>query len=254
MAFNSMNTDYDVITDNQVSAILDYYSADMIEDTVETCLENRFRDYMFNTNNLVQSLETNFKRLLSMIPSGQSEILNLRKTRYTDIIDQLCRFHNLSINIPNPDDFDYYSCAYFLYDLLISRFNTNIINFLSHYIMKEKNDLVRALKVDNVKKVKDVSTIYAKKIYDGDSDLIAIHTHIDKVISIICQLNISFFDVLDLIYLGQNEGISNYIKQYVNEAEEGSFYQKFFVSYINEYNPIIITNMRLYLGEIIKSN
>lgn len=245
MAFNSNNTDYSILTEAEVSAILNNFDEDMIYDIVETSLHNKYRDYNQNLSNIVASLESIFKE--QMAQYGISELNQRRLTLYNNIIQQLCKFHNLEFN--EFENMDYYSAAFYLYDFLVARFSENITTFIINYVIREQESLYSLLNIDS-KKSKDSSSMYSKKIYKTNPKLAILHAYLNDVIDHICSFDIDLLYLLDTIYFG-NKQVSSYISTIITE-QDGEIFKKYFVPFIQAYKPIVITNVRLGLQEMIQ--
>lgn len=244
MGFNSNNTDYTILTEAEITSILNNFDEDMIYDIVETSLNNKYRDYTQNLSNIVYSLENNFKMQIEQY--GIQELQGKRISIYNNIIKQLCEYHNLQFN--EYENIDYYSAAFYLYDFLVAKFSENITIFIINYIIKEQDSIYNLLSSEN-KKTRDASSVYSKKIYKANTKLALIHAFLGDVIDNICEFDISLEALLDTIYFG-NKQVSTYISTIITEPE-GEIFKRFIVPFIKNYKPIVITNVRLGLQEMI---
>jgi hypothetical protein len=236
---------YNITTDNEVANLLSHFDRRYVLDLVQDSLVNRFRINSLNAPNFVYSFEQNFKQILATYPNSTDEIQNVRINTYKEIINIICNFHQLQFNESIEQDF--YSTAFYLYQFLISDFTSNLINFFSNYIIKEKNSLYGMLNLGDMKKNKDSSSVYSKKIYKNNNKLGIIHANLEMTIDSICQFDISVNTILSNIYLNKN--ICKYIESLIVPIQD--LFKNTFVPYIySELRPIIITSIRLRLQEL----
>lgn len=207
--FISNNITYNIRTDAEASAILSHFSDEYIIDMVKDNLLARTKVYHeLPLPNLVNVLEYNFKNIANMY-SEPNELRELEERRircYKQILDILCQSHNLELNTSN--GIDYFSAAYYLYDFLVSNFKQYMVQFFTNYIDKEKNNIYSSFDLAELKKSKDSTTIYGKKMYKNQK-LAIINANLDYVINNICVQDIPFHIIINNIYLDKN--ISKYI-------------------------------------------
>lgn len=202
--FISNNITYNIRTDAEASAILSHFSDEYIIDMVRDNLTARTKVYHeLPLPNLVNVLEYNFKNISNGYPDPHElkELDERRTSCYKQILNILCQSHNLELNISN--GIDYFSAAFYLYDLLVSNFKQYIIQFFTNYIDREKNNIYNSLSLSELKKNKDSSTIYGKKMYKNQK-LAIINANIEYVIDNICVQDIPFSTIINNIYLEKN--------------------------------------------------
>ena len=150
------NTEYSIVTNAEVTDVLAHFSDEMILDILDRNLTNRL-SYVPKVN-IVESLEFDFKKCLDLYPAYSDDIYKTRFHVYSIIIDTICtRNHIQSADIQYGSDI--YTQAYFLYDLLVSNFTNNVVNFFANYILREKNSLYDLMDQDLLSKNKGFNTI-----------------------------------------------------------------------------------------------
>ena len=145
-----------------------------------------------------------------------------------------------------------YSLTYFLYDFTISRFTINIINFFAHYIVSEANSIYDYLNLSEMKKNKDSSSSYSKKLFKGNSKLATIHANLETVIDSICGFDIDFQTLVTVTTGDKN--ITSLLT--TNISEVSNLFKTLFVPYVRDprYKAIIITLVRMRLQELEANN
>lgn len=241
--FVSVNGAYNVCTDNEVSVILSHIESDYVIDVVKNSLKQRFLriDNIITPPNIVNSWEQFFKQLLLRYTADedQQNIKNVREQTYKEIIGLICEEFNLQFN--DQDIEDYYSPAFYLYDLFISNFGTYLILFYSNYIIKEKNGIYDSMGLIDYKKKKDTSTLYNKKIFKNNK-LAVIISNLDYVINNMCAFDISFDMILNTVY--QDKYMIKFIQNIVSPRD--NFYQNQYVPLLrSDLRPNILSNIRL---------
>lgn len=238
------NNDYVIISNRELSSVLTYFSPEMVERVIDDNLEDRIRDRSPAIGNMVESYESNFKLAIDSYADINRELVEYRYNTYRMIISKLCRIHNLSVTIPENED--PYTLAFYVYDFLISRFQDNIIDFFFNYINQEKDNLYDRLSLEDLRKSKDSTSIYTKKIAkNGDVKMAIICANLHSVLYNMSGFDITLEDIFRYVYLG-HPNVSNYLTERI--ADIGNFYQQYIAPVITGTdNQVIITHLRLLL-------
>lgn len=246
MSFISNNVDFGIVSDSEILSIITNFSDDMIMDVIHRNSENKFRPYQHYVGNLVGAIENSFKANQENYPQFTAEMLDRRNEIYINILTTLCSSHGLMLNIN--ENTDLYSLAFVLYDFTISKFTINMINFFANYIIKETNELYNYLNLRDLKKNKDNSSSYSKKLFKNNSKLATIHANLDYVIDCICGFDIDLNTLIEVSTMDKN--IASFI--FSNIGEVTRLFRVLFVPYINDprYRAIIITLVRMRLQEL----
>jgi len=241
---NNMN-DYVIYTEAEVSEILSHFNIYYILDTISDNINNRLNFCQGDMPNIANSMETFYKNLLIQYPGETEKIKSVRLESYQSVIDILCNKFNISYN--GDEVQDNYGIAAYLYDFLISRFKNTIVDFFTNFIYKEKNNLYDALNLDELKKEKSSSAIYTKKLYKNQK-LAVINSNLEYVIDNICNIDISFDNILNNVYIDKN--ISKFIENTI--YPNGDFFKENIANVImNPFiKPVCITNIRLSLQNL----
>ena len=235
---------YTIATENEISNILSHFNSAYVMDVINDNLNTRLSYTMIPNPNIVNSFEVNFRNLLSNYSFESESIKTVRENTYKEIINTLCAYYNLQFN--DTDDIDYFVAAAYLYEFLVSNFIGSLTTFFCSFIISEKDALYSSLGLENLKKNKDSSTTYNKKIYQ-DQKLAIINSNINIVLDQIASYDITLYDILRTVY--PNREINNFLEGIISDNE--NFYKTVYISLLNdEYNrPNLITNIRLALQQ-----
>ena len=181
---DSNNTEYEITQENELAYILSRFNQDYVYITIEESLKNRLKPYSFTMPNIIMALKYEFEAA-KINYNNIPEISILEKDNYIRIIEILCGRYNLTC-MPMEEDLDLFSIAYHLYDFLVCNFQKNIVNFFTNFILSEKDALYKMLELNNIKKNKDTSTLYVKKIFK-DYKLGIISANLEYVVQSICS-------------------------------------------------------------------
>ena len=232
----SQNSDFSIVSSNEVASIICRFTPEMIEDIVESNLQSKYRSYSPELANIVSSIEDNYKIAQTGLPEYESEIASQRYNIYLQIIQLICNAHQLQFVGENNETVyqNIYAAAYNLYDFLVARFNMHLINFFMNYINREKNTIYEALELASKRKE---ASPYSKKIYkNSNSKLAIIHANLEYVIQNICSYDIDFESYTELACLPDRMR-SRYILSLV--VDTGDFFKRLCVPYItNNFGPL----------------
>lgn len=236
---------YNITTENEISVILSHFDSQFILDVIRDNINQKFNIYQMNMPNVVNSFENYFKQL-KMTYTNQdhiNEIENVRIETYREIIEILAHEYGLEVNYDNIQD--YYSIAYYLYEFLVSGFNEALVNFFTNYIMKEKNTLYDLLQLNDLKKNKDTTTIYNKKLYKNIK-LAIINANLGYVMESLYGFDIEFSHILNVVY--QDKNIVKFIESIVSPKFD--FYKLAYVRMLqSQVGPILLTNIRIEINK-----
>lgn len=249
-SFNANSQLYNVVTENELAEVLSHYSSEFIFSIIDQGMKNRFNGVpIASIPNAVAAWEQNFKAIIEYYgETSKEEVIRVRDETYREIIDCICKEFNLNFTID--DSVDLYSAAYHLYDLFISNFSSSMTTFFANFIYKERSNLYDSLGLAEMKKNKDSSTLYGKKLYK-DAKLAIINANIDIVIKEIVEMDIPFHLVINHIY--GNTELKKYILSIVSSNDD--FFRTAYVPILNsDIRPDVITAIRFKLQELALSH
>ncbi len=238
---------YNIVTENELAVVLSHYNSDFIFSIIDECMKLRYTTVpVIPYPNVVAGWEQNFKAIMAQYGSeSNEEVLRVRNETYREIIDAICREFGLTFTID--DTVDVYSSTYHLYDFMVSNFTNNMVLFFANFIYRERANIYESLGLATLKKNKDSSTIYGKKIYK-DVKLAVINANIDSVISSICEMDIQFSNIVSTIF-GANSEIKKFLLSIVSANND--FFDRAYVSILkSDIRPDVITAIRFKLQEI----
>lgn len=248
-SFNANSQVFNVATENELAVVLSHYSDQFVFTVIKDAIEYRFeRVPIVGLPNVVAAWEQNFKAIVAQYGNIE-EVNRVRNETYRQIIDIICKEFGLEFTID--DSIDLYSAAYHLYDFLVSNFTNNMVTLFANFIYKERANLYESLNLSNLKKNRDSSTIYGKKIYK-DIKLAVINANIDMVISEVCAMDMPLYNIISIVY-GNNSELKRYLISIISAGPD--FFNKAYVSVLNsDIRPDMITNIRFKLQEIAMSH
>ena len=250
-SFNANLQAFNVNTENELAEVLSHYNSEFIFSIVNEAMKSRFLTVPIAAiPNVVGAWEQNFKAIIAKYGSeSREQVLQVRNDTYDEIIEMICKEFGLNFTID--DSIDKYSAAFHLYNLLVCNFIDSLTQFFANFIYKERNSLYESLGLAELKKNKDSSTIYGKKVYK-DIKLAIINANIDMVISQICSMDIPFYTIISGV-CGNNSELKKYFLTIISENER--FFEKAYIPVMNsDIRPDIITSIRFKLQELIMAH
>lgn len=234
---------YNINLENEVSRLLSHFESDFVLDVVENNTNSRLRFNTIPMANLCGSFEQTFKTMLAKYPASSEQIMIVRSKTYGEIIDSLCRRHNLSFK--DPMNTDVYAIAYYLYGFLVSDFQKIMVNFITKLILREKENLLLTIGYDDTKKSRDVNMINGIRV-EKDSKIIALSAHLQEIIQIISTLPITLNDIISNTYTDPT-----IIQYYMSSVmyDNGNFFRDVYMAQFSnpESNTILMSNISLEL-------
>lgn len=249
---NSNNSEFEVTKENELAYILSRFNQDYVYLTVNESLKNKLRNYSYTMPNLVAAMKQEFEAI-KVNYNNIPEISVAEEEAYRQIIQLVCNHYDLLCAPSSEDSAEFYLIAFCLYDLLVSSFQKNVVNFFTNFILHEKDSLYRMLELSGSKKNKDTSTLYAKKIFK-DQKLGTISANLEYVVQSICSsINIDLATYINFVYLNDTR-TSQYILERVS-VNQFDFFKTYIAPIFNlEYRAVILTNIRLNLQTLLSSS
>lgn len=246
-SFNANSQAFNIATENELAEVLSHYNSEFIFTVVDNAMKSRFLELPIAAMpNVVGAWEQNFKAIISQYGEGSTlEVFRVRNETYREIIDTICKEFGLNFTID--DSVDLYSAAFHLYNLFVCGFAENLTTFFANFIYKERAAIYDSMNLSDLKKNKDSSTAYGKKIYK-DIRLAIINANIDRVVSEICSMDFPFYSVIMTI-CGANSELSKYFVSIVSANND--FFTKAYVTVLNsDIRPDVITSIRFKLQKL----
>lgn len=242
---------FNVATENELAEVLSHYSSEFVFSIVSKAMKSRYEGLPITMPpNVVGAWEQNFKAIIAQYgESCAAEVYNVRNETYREIIDTICR--EFSLNFTIDDSVDLFTAAFHLYNLFVCGFMDNMTSFFANYIYKERSNIYEALNLGDLKKNKDSSTAYSRKVF-RDSKLGTINANIDMVISQVCAMDFPFYAIVMTI-CGANSDLAKYYLSIISANND--FFNKTYISILNsDIRPEVITAIRFKLQEIAVSH
>lgn len=238
-------------TENELAIVLSHYDSRFVYDIVNDQIQRNREGgaaVIATPPNVVAAWEQNFKAIMDQYGAeGSVKIQEVRQETYKEIIDIICQAFNLNFTVA---DIDIYSAAYNLYDFFVCNLQQNTTKFFSKYIYKERTSIYEGMGLSELKKNKDSSTVYGKRMYK-DIKLAVINANITKIIDNICKgMEFDFPSVIGSIVEDRN--MSRYLINIV--SDKGNFFQQTMVPLVMNNFAEFVTAIRLMIQELAISH
>lgn len=234
---------FEIAAEGELANILSHFNSEYIYSSLKTNIAQRMNRHsnVIQMPNFVAAIEQDFTQLKSQYPGEGAEIMQTRIETYKNIIDILCKEYDLTFK--DDGNIDYYGAAFCLYDFLVCNFDTYVINFYTTFIIQEANTLYDMMSLGTIKKNKDTSSMYAKKMYE-DPKLAAIASNLASVLYQMSGMDIPFYTILSYSVIDPAKHFLYYIV-----SPNGDFFKDIYSKYIlNDATlPLNVTNIRLEL-------
>jgi hypothetical protein len=235
---------YNIDTDAGIGTILANFDSDNIMHIVDNSILKKFRPFDEPMPNMVDVLERNFIALLQNAPDYTEKIKDVRTETYIEIISRIIDYYQLSMTteLEDLDPENIHTIAKFLYDVFISRFTDNMINFFVSYIIDNADNIYSYLKsMDNINRPRD-NGAYAKSNF-LEEKFILIHANANMVIYNIAGYDISLNTLFNYFFGPQ---IASYLNSLIEDTND--IYKYHYAQYIrSSYGPEVITRIKLEL-------
>ena len=236
----------EMATENELAVILSHYNSDFVYSIVYDQINRTLAGNTTNISappNVVGAWEQNFKAIIDQYGAeGATQIQEVRSETYHEIIDIICEQFNLQFTIA---DIDIYTAAYTLYEYFVCNIMTNIISFFAHYIYKERTSIYEGMGLSELKKNKDSSTIYGKRMYK-DIKLAVINANITRIIDNICKgMEFDFSSIITASI--DDKAMVKYMLNTI--SDKGNFFQDYIIKMVNINLAEYVTGIRFALQE-----
>ena len=238
---------YEIQANAQLSTVLSQFDSAYVMDVIEDTLTRRLNQFdLYGPPNAVDSFEQVFNEMRMVYPNEQDTIADSRHEVYANVIDCICNYMDLQYQ-PS-DDIDLYTLARNMYDFYVARLDNYIVTFYDRYITAEKDHIYSSFHLDDMRKSKDVGTIYSNKVFgDGDSISLII-ANLSKVLETLRHMPVSDEQVYRIIYGPMNEHIVQLFMRSL--LHRTSVFDRFNSILFNEnMYPTVITHIRLAIQQ-----
>lgn len=238
---------YNIVSENELAEVLAHFNTEFVMGIIDSAINNRHNPtaYMVNPN-VVAAWNTNFDAIIQYYGSVEAteRINTLRVDTYKEIITRICQYHGLNFTI---DEVNLYTAAFYLYQVFVANFLQYMDTFFAQYIVRETEAIYNALNFEELRKNKDTSTTYSKKVFK-DPRLAIINANIDTVMRFLEGIDISFDQIIMSCGLTQQE--AQYILSIVSDQE--NFYRNQYVRVMMDDNvrPIRLNSIRFIIRSI----
>lgn len=230
------------VAEDEVRSILAHFNSGYVLSLVQSQLADRYNPINPYKPNIIKSFEDNFNDLKNEYPFDVGNIEKIRLEVFDDIIKMISSSCDIRFGIDQDNEYELYQALFYLYDLMISSFCRNNIEFISNYIYTLRNDLYEVLQLKNNKKEKDAASIYIKKKYD-DPVISSIVAKISQVVYFISSMDVTFQQYVEFCYKSHGQKVVDLILNTITPNDPFIFQHQFCV--VN--NPAILSSIRVCL-------
>ena len=238
---------YTLTTEKELAVLLSTFNSQYIFDVVTDHLTNKYEStFNLTKPNVVESFEQTFQNLAAQFPMDKENILETREETYRYIIDILLKEYGFVLR--EDINLNSHTLAFYMYDFFVANFSRYISVFFANYMYQEKTGIYNYFRLEDRKKEKDSSTIYAKKNYTNDVILGVISANMVYILDNMAGFDITFEHIIRYVY--KDETIVNYLLNYI--APTRDFYKEFYCSVFRnkDIRPDYITYTRLEFGKM----
>lgn len=242
--FNANSLTYNITAENEVASILSHFESEFVFDIIRDSMEKKYSYNYISSPNLINALDMNFKQIEDYYQKDLDIIRLTKIETYKEIINVICKEYNLEYR--DIEDLDYYSAAYYVYDFFVSNFCTYLVSFFTDYIIKESENIYNTFNLGNMKKNKDSSTLYNKKIYK-DPNLAIINANLEYVINNMGQLDIGLEYILLSTY--KNFDIVNFILRFIRPFNN-FFRESYIQPFSTDIKAELLSSIRIEIQKV----
>lgn len=236
------NSDYEIISNAEVSNVISKYSPDMIDISLEEILRRKNVPSISPMANMIVSYENNLKIDMAKYPQYQNDMLERRTELYSHIMNRICEVHGLSYQLPA--NADIYTCANLVYQFLISGYYQSCISFFANFLKREAKS-ISAMITNKPKDDLSTTEVYVNKVYMGNDDLVFIHTHMSEVLDAIHSIDIPLESIIQTSWAASPmASVSGLLSSIL--IEDDRFYN-LYLNTIDRYRAEVVTDIRLQL-------
>ena len=249
--FMMNNKEYEIQANGQLSTILSQFDSNYVMDIIEDTLKHQLNTFdLTGPPNAVVAFETCFKELFEVYPNDQTNIQDSRIETYRTIIEHICRHMNMTFQ--EGENVDLYTIAYYLYDFFVSHLCNYIVTFYDRYIQEEKLNLYTNFRLEDLKKNKDMGSVYSKLAFGDDEVMATIVANLPIVLQNLRQMPISDETIYRRIYGAANEHVVQLLIS--NIFPQTSVFGIFNMILFNEHlYPTVVTHIRMAIQQTCRA-
>ncbi len=229
-------------TDAAIGSILSNFDSAWIIHTVQDSLNMRFRPFADPMPNFVDITNRKFDTILIASPDYAETINSTKEETFREIINTICNYYNLTIDIDSILSMELYGVAHMLYDIFISRFTDYMVSFYIRYVMGNIDNIYSYLSNDESVKKPREKDMPVKSYIDPKFQLI--HANLNKVI-----LNMASYDIPLEVLLSYfvDPATAQRLGMLLND--KGDIYKNYYASYLlnDAYMAELLTCIKLEL-------
>lgn len=229
-------------TDAAIGSILSNFDSAWVIHSVQDSLNIRFRPFSEPMPNFVDIVNRQFDAIINAGPEYIEQISITRDETFREIVNTICDYYNLSIDLDSVGPTELFGIAHILYDIFVSRFTDYMVDFYIRYIMINIDSIYAYLVADESIKKPREKDMTVKSYIDPKFQLI--HANLNKVI-----LNTAAYDIPLQSLLSFFVDQPTSIRLGMILSDKGDIYKNYYASYLQDqrYMAELLTCIKLKL-------
>lgn len=229
-------------TDAAIGSILSNFDSAWVIHSVQDSLNMRFRPFSEPMPNFVDIVNRQFDAIINAGPEYIEQISITRDETFREIVNTICDYYNLSIDLDSVSPTELFGIAHILYDIFVSRFTDYMVDFYIRYIMINIDSIYAYLAADESIKKPREKDMTVKSYIDPKFQLI--HANLNKVI-----LNTAAYDIPLQSLLSFFVDQPTSIRLGMILSDKGDIYKNYYASYLQDqrYMAELLTCIKLKL-------
>lgn len=215
-------------TDQALFDILSNFSDDYIDNMVKASLDPKIKFRPFNNRlpDVPKALNLKFQSVKDHYTGDSVDLIDQKMyDSYMRIIQIICEFYNLSLNIDAITKENLYPFTYYMYQIFVTEFTNRMLDMYTTYIIENSTSIIANIPEDK----RTIRSNYIKKIFDDKTKMnyMIIYENMNIVINILASLDIPFYQLLVRL---SDEQSADFLSIFVND--NGDCYKYYFAPYL----------------------
>lgn len=244
---------------NKIEALVDIDMKDFIIDGIHKALDDP--NTITNGINYINIFDSIVKKVIDENydnPELVNDIKNEKEKVYSDIKSAIEEKLEISIDLEPFLPSEQYDVIHIMYSYFINDYHSNMVEFLTNYIIKNKKSIFNSL-IENKSK-KEVTDALAKKLYKNSKDAV-IMSNTYKILKCVLQGDIEPMEFLKYLFKNispTNKVVSDMILKHIDQpiTFNANFYEIYTSFALNDDRVLIdlMTSLQMKLYNIFPKN
>lgn len=247
-----------MIDSDRLDTLIDIDMKDFIVNGVHNSIKNP--NTVHNDINYISIFDAIVKKVNNEEDDDDliNQLKNEKETLYCDVKNMLEDNLNMTINLETCLPGEQYDIVHILYSYFVNEYHSNIVEFLTNYIVKNKKSIFMNMTENRTKK--EVTDALAKKVYRNSKDAV-IMSNVYSIMKTIMGGDIDqdeFFKHLLKNISPTNKVVSDLLLKHIAKpiAFDADFYSNYMSFALSNESIIIdlMVELQIKLNEIFQTN